>query len=166
MKRVAKLLGVEFLRETKKELLLEKACEIRKSLGDKCLMRAIHYFNENERVTKQKEALADGNLDAFLCGVKASGYSSFTMLQNVYTTKNVDEQGLSLALALSAEVLGDCERAAWRVHGGGFAGTIQSFVPQYKVEEYKNTLESVFGQGSVYVLNVRKYGAVCLDKLN
>lgn len=166
MKKVAKLLGVEFLRETKKELLLEKACEIRESLGDKCLMRAIHYFNENERVTKQKEALENGNLDAFLCGVKASGLSSFTMLQNVYTTKNVDEQGLSLALALSAEVLGDCENAAWRVHGGGFAGTIQSFVPQNKAEEYKNTLESVFGQGSVYILNVRKYGAVCLDKLN
>ena len=166
MKKVASLLGVEFLRESSKNALLEKACEIREKLGDKCLMRALHFFNENERVTAQKDALANGNLDAFLSGVKASGISSFTMLQNVYTTKNVDEQGLSLALALSAEVLGNCTNAAWRVHGGGFAGTIQGFVPCDKVEEYKNTLEKVFGQGNVYVLRVRKYGAVCLDKLN
>ena len=128
-------------------------------------MRAMHFFNENERVTMQKEALAKGDLDTFLCGVKASGISSFTMLQNVYTVKNVDEQGLSLALALASEVLGTCNKSAWRVHGGGFAGTIQSFVPTEKVEEYKNTLESVFGEGSVYVLKVRKYGAVCLDRL-
>jgi len=129
-------------------------------------MRAMHFYNENVRVTKQKEALAKGDLDAFLNGVKASGNSSFTMLQNVYTTKNVDEQGLSLALALSAEVLGDEERAAWRVHGGGFAGTIQAFVPKAKVALYKESLEKVFGEGNVYVLGVRKYGAVSLEVLN
>ena len=166
MKRVAGLLGVEFLRDSSKEELLSKAKEIRAELGDKCLMRALHFYNENERVTYQKAALSEGDLDTFLKGVKASGVSSFTMLQNVYTVKNVDEQGLSLALALAAEVLGDCKKAAWRVHGGGFAGTIQSFVPKSKVEEFKKTLESVFGEGSVYVLKVRKYGAVCLDKLN
>ena len=166
MKKVAHLLGVEFLRDSSKEELLSKAKEIRAKLGDKCLMRALHFFNENERVTLQKDALAKGDLDTFLCGVKSSGISSFTMLQNVYTVKNVDEQGLSLALALASEVLGSCNKSAWRVHGGGFAGTIQSFVPSEKVQEYKNTLESVFGDGSVYVLKVRKYGAVCLDALN
>jgi len=166
MKKVAKALGVEFLRDSSKEALLEKAVEIRQTLGDKCLMRAMHFYNENVRVTKQKEALAKGDLDAFLNGVKASGNSSFTMLQNVYTTKNVDEQGLSLALALSAEVLGDEERAAWRVHGGGFAGTIQAFVPKAKVALYKESLEKVFGEGNVYVLGVRKYGAVSLEVLN
>ena len=165
MKKVAKMLGVEFLRDSSKEELLKKAKEIRAELGDKCLMRAMHFYNENERVTMQKEALAKGDLDTFLCGVKASGISSFTMLQNVYTVKNVDEQGLSLALALATEVLGTCNKSAWRVHGGGFAGTIQSFVPSEKVEEYKNALENVFGEGSVYVLKVRKYGAVCLDRL-
>ena len=165
MKKVAKFLGVEFLRDSSKEKLLENAGKIRKELGDKCLMRSMHFFNENERVAKQKDALAKGDLDAFLAGVKNSGISSFTMLQNVYTTKNVDEQGLSLALALAAEVLGDCKNAAWRVHGGGFAGTIQSFVPSDKTEEYKKVLENVFGEGSVYILKVRKYGAVCLDKL-
>ena len=163
MKKVAKYLGVEFLRDSSKEFLLSKAKNIRSELGDKCLMRALHFFNENERVTMQKNALAADDLDTFLDGVKASGLSSFTMLQNVYTTKNVDEQGLSLALALASEVLSKSDRAAWRVHGGGFAGTIQSFVPTELVDEYRNTLENVFGQGSVYVLNVRKHGAVCLD---
>ncbi len=165
MKKVANYLGVEFLRNSSKEVLLKNAKEIREALGDKCLMRAMHFFNENERVTMQKNALAAGDLDTFLKGVTSSGLSSFTMLQNVYTTKNVDEQGLSLALALSAEVLDGCQNAAWRVHGGGFAGTIQSFVPSEKVEEYKNVLEGVFGKGNVYVLKVRAYGAVCLDKL-
>ena len=165
MKKVAKLLGVEFLRDSSKEALLSKAKEIREKLGDKCLLRAMHFFNENERVTMQKNALASGDLDTFLGGVKASGLSSFTMLQNVYTVKNVDEQGLSLALALSAEVLGSCKNSAWRVHGGGFAGTIQSFVPKNMVEEYKSTLENVFGENTVYILNVRKYGAVSLENL-
>ncbi len=166
MKKVAKLLGVDFLRDSSKEALLDKALEIRQTLGDKCLMRAMHFYNENIRVTNQKEALAMGDLDGFLNGVRASGLSSFTMLQNVYTTKNVDEQGLSLALALSAEVLGDDKKSAWRVHGGGFAGTIQAFVPKSKVAQYKESLEKVFGEGSVYVLGVRKYGAVSLDHLN
>ena len=165
MKKTASLLGVEFLRESSKKELLAKACEIREVLGDKCLMRAMHFFNENERVANQKKALAEGNLELFLEGVRKSGLSSFTMLQNVYTVKNVDEQGLSLALALSAEVLDEHKNAAYRVHGGGFAGTIQAFVPAELVGEYKKTLESVFGDGSVYVLKVRKYGAVCLDRL-
>lgn len=166
MKKVANFLGVNFLRESSKKELLKNAKQIRAELGDKCLMRALHFYNENERVDAQKEALASGDLDAFLSGVRASGLSSFTMLQNVYTTKNVDEQGLSLALALAGEVLGNEKSAAWRVHGGGFAGTIQSFVPNNLIEIYKNTLENVFGKGSVYVLKVRKYGAVCLETLN
>ncbi len=166
MKKTAALLGVDVLRRTTKKELLDKAVEIREKLGDKCLMRSLHFFNENERVSLQKDALAQGNLKGFLAGVRASGLSSFTMLQNVYTTKNVDEQGLSLALALSAEVLGSEENAAWRVHGGGFAGTIQAFVPKAKVSLYKSELEKVFGSGNVYVLGIRKYGAVSLDELN
>ncbi len=165
MKKVAALLGVDFLRDSSKQELLSRAKEIREKLGDKCLMRAMHFFNENERVSAQKKALGDGNLDSFLEGVRKSGISSFTMLQNVYTTKNVDEQGLSLALALSAEVLDGHKNAAYRVHGGGFAGTIQGFVPVELVPLYRKTLESVFGEGNVYVLKVRKHGAVCLETL-
>ncbi len=166
MKAVAKFLGVEFLRESDKAVLLSRAAEIRETLGDKCLMRALHFYNENIRVAAQKKALAEGNLAGFLNGVRKSGNSSATMLQNVYTVKNVNEQGLSVALALSAEVLDGVENSAYRVHGGGFAGTIQAFVPKNLVNTYKATLESVFGKGNVYVLNVRKYGAVCLDAIN
>lgn len=144
---------------------MEKALEIREKLGDRALMRAMHFYNENERVTEQKEALENGNLALFLEKVKESGNSSFTMLQNVYTVKNTDEQGLSLALAITSDVLSGEKKSAWRVHGGGFAGTIQSYVPKNKVSEYKERLEKIFGNGTVYVLSVRKHGAVCLDSL-
>ena len=165
MKAVAALFGKEVLRDVEKSDILDRAAEIREKLGDRCLLRALHFLNENERVLKQKQALKDGNLDAFLSGVRNSGLSSATMLQNVYTVKNVNEQGLSVALAISGEVLNGVKGAAYRVHGGGFAGTIQAFVPCGLVEAYKNTLESVFGEGSVYVLSVRPYGAVSLDAL-
>ena len=165
MKAAARFLGKEVLRETSKQELLEKATEIREKLGDMCLLRALHFFNENERVTKQKKALEDGDLDSFLSGVRNSGLSSATMLQNVYTVKNVKEQGLTVALALAGEVLNGVPHSAYRVHGGGFAGTIQAFVPSEKVAEFTETLEGVFGRGSVYVLSVRRYGAVMLDNL-
>lgn len=166
MKAVAKMFGKEVLRDVSKEELLARAAEIREKLGDKCLLRAMHFLNENTRVGLQKEALQKGNLAGFLDGVRKSGISSATMLQNVYTVKNVNEQGLSVALALSAEVLDGVDNAAYRVHGGGFAGTIQAFVPKNLVEKYRQTLEGVFGKGNVYVLNVRKYGAVSLDAIN
>jgi len=165
MKKVANLFGKDFLRNVEKSDVIARASEIREKLGDKCLLRALHFLNENERVTKQRNALSSGDLKGFLSGVRNSGLSSATMLQNVYTVKNVNEQGLSVALALSGEVLNGVEGAAYRVHGGGFAGTIQAFVPKALVDTYRQTLEGVFGEGSVYVLSVRKYGAVCVDAL-
>ena len=165
MKKVANLFGKEFLREVQKSDVIARALEIREKLGDKCLLRALHFLNENERVTKQRNALSSGDLKGFLSGVRNSGLSSATMLQNVYTVKNVNEQGLSVALALSGEVLNGVEGAAYRVHGGGFAGTIQAFVPKSLIDTYRAILEGVFGEGSVYVLSVRKYGAVCIDAL-
>ncbi len=165
MKKVANFFGKDFLREVDKKDVLARAADIREKLGDKCLLRALHFLNENERVKVQKNALLEDDLEGFLCGARNSGLSSATMLQNVYTVKNVNEQGLSVALALSGEVLGGVSKSAYRVHGGGFAGTIQAFVPKNLVENYKTTFESVFGEGSVYVLSVRKYGAVCIDAL-
>lgn len=165
MKAAAKFLGVEVLADTTKEKLLENASKVRETLGDMCLLRAIHFFNENERVTKQRNALEKGDLETFLQGVKESGNSSATILQNVYTVKNVKEQGLTVALALAADVLGNTPGSAYRVHGGGFAGTIQSFVPKTLVPKFIETLEGVFGSGNVYVLSVRKYGAVMLENL-
>ena len=166
MKAAAKFLGADVLADTTKEALLAKAAEIRAALGDMCFLRALHFFNENKRVAAQRDALEKGDLAAFLAGVRESGLSSATKLQNVYTVKNVKEQGLTVALALAGEVLDGVPNSAYRVHGGGFAGTIQAFVPKTLVNAFIDTEEAVFGKGSVYVLSVRPYGAVALDALD
>lgn len=165
MKKTAAFLGVPVLTETTKEKLLENASKIREKLGDRAFLRSLHFFNENIRVEKQQKALEAGDLDRFLSGVRGSGLSSSIYLQNVYTTKNVGEQGLTVALSLAGEVLDGVPHSAYRVHGGGFAGTIQAFVPKEKVPAFIACEEAVFGAGSVYVLAVRPYGAVALDAL-
>lgn len=158
MKRVAAELGVPVLRKTDRETLVKNIARIRETCGDRALMRAFHFFAENERVAAQVEALRAGDMDGFKAGVMASGNSSFKYLQNVYTTKNVSEQGLSLALCLTEQFLSGTG-AAWRVHGGGFAGTIQAFVPTGLTEDYRTFMDSVFGAGACHILSVRKNGA-------
>lgn len=158
MKQVAATFGKDVLRGLTVDDIFAKAAELRESVGDRAIMRAVHFINENERVTKQIECLEKGDLDGFFAGVKASGLSSFCYLQNVYTTKNVAEQGLSLALCLCEKLLGG-KRAAWRVHGGGFAGTVQAFVPHEDVASFKAAQEAVFGEGACHVLLVRPEGA-------
>jgi len=158
MESVAQALGAQVLRETSKDALLENLPSVRKQCGDRAVLRALHYFAENDRVDAQAAALARGDFEAFLALVKGSGRSSFMYNQNVYTGGMTREQPVSLGLALSETVLG--ERGAWRVHGGGFAGTIQAFVPQDLLEEYRNAMEAVFGQGCCYVLQVRPQGGV------
>ena len=161
MKAVAKELGAEVLRGFTFADLLPRIPALREKLGDRAILRAIHFIGENDRVEKQAEALKNGDLCGFLDGVTASGLSSWTKLQNVYTTKNVSEQGLSLALSVSEIALKDtAKKAACRVHGGGFAGTIQAFVPQENVAAYKQTLDSVFGEGACKALKIRPQGAV------
>ena len=159
MKTVAKLLGHEVLREVKYSDIIDNSAMLREKAGDRAILRSLHYINENERVSRQVEALEKGDLDGFFTDVIASGMSSFRFLQNVYTVKNVSEQGLSLALAVSEQVLLG-KKAAWRVHGGGFAGTIQAFVPAEESENYKNEIEKVFGKGNCIALRVRNDGAV------
>ena len=158
MKSVAAYFGKEVLREVDEAEVIANVADLREKLGDRAIMRALHFFEENKRVGMQKAALESGNLDAFFENVKASGRSSFCYLQNVYTNKNVSEQGLSLALCLAERILKD-KKAAWRVHGGGFAGTIQAFVPSGTVAEFKKTMDSCFGEGACIVLNVRPVGA-------
>ena len=158
MKNVAALFGKEVLRGISADEIFEKAPEIRKTAGDRAILRAIHFINENERVENQVKCLESGDIDGFLEGVKASGLSSFCYLQNVYTTKNVSEQGLSLALCLCEKLLKD-KKAAWRLHGGGFAGTVQAFVPNDFVEEFRKAQDAVFGKGACHVLWVRPEGA-------
>ena len=158
MKAIAAYFGKEVLRETDEETVIAAIPTLREKFGDRAIMRALHFFAENKRVAKQKAALESGDLDAFFENVKASGRSSFCYLQNVYTTKNLTEQGLSLALCLAERILGD-KKAAWRVHGGGFAGTIQAFVPTETVPEYKAAMDACFGEGACIVLGIRPVGA-------
>ena len=158
MKAIASYFGKEVLRETDEETVIAAIPTLREKYGDRAIMRALHFFAENKRVAKQKAALESGDLDAFFENVKASGRSSFCYLQNVYTTKNLTEQGLSLALCLAERILSG-KKAAWRVHGGGFAGTIQAFVPTETVPEYKAAMDACFGKGACIVLGIRPVGA-------
>ncbi len=157
MKAVAHALGVSVLRETTEEAVLANIVRLREEVGDRAIMRALHFFNENRRVAAQVEALRAGDIEAFKAGVVASGNSSFKYLQNVYTNKNIAEQGLSLALCLTEDFLAGTG-AVSRVHGGGFAGTIQAFVPIEKTAEYEAKMNAVFGENACKILSVRPSG--------
>ena len=159
MKAVAAHFGKKVLRELDEKDVIAAIPALREKLGDRAILRALHFFNENKRVACQKAALLKGDLDTFFAEVIASGRSSFCYLQNVYTSKNLSEQGLSLALCLAEGYLAD-KKAAWRVHGGGFAGTIQSFVPTEAVEGYRAIMDATFGEGKCIVLRIRPVGAV------
>ena len=159
MKSVAAALGASVLREVTRDRIVASIPMLREKCGDRAVLRAMHFTAENARVAEQVKALKSGDIEGFFSGVLASGNSSFRYLQNVYTTKNVQEQGLSLALCLT-ESCGFVP--AWRVHGGGFAGTIQAFVPVDRAEEYAAYMQSVFGEESVYILRIRPEGAIRL----
>ncbi len=163
MKSVAKALGKPLLRELSKNDLLANIESLRSSCGDRAILRAIHYFNENERVAKAAKALENRDIKEFFSCINNSGASSFKYLQNVYTTKNIEEQGLSLALAITEDYLATLDRpSAARVHGGGFAGTIQAFVPTDAAQEYRTLIESVFGKSACYILKIRLKGAIAV----
>jgi len=159
MKAIASFFGQKTLRPVSEAQLTANAVALRERFGDRALLRAYHFVRENERVAKTADVLRAGDIDAFFAAVLASGDSSYKYLQNVYTTKKVDEQGLSLALCLTEGFLSG-KKAAWRVHGGGFAGTIQAFVPAEITEEYAALMDSVFGVGACMTLAVRGAGAV------
>ena len=158
MKAVAKALGRDVLRGVSEEELTANIPALRESLGDRALMRALHFIRENKRVAKARDALVDGRLADFFDMVNKSGASSFKYLQNVYTTVNVREQGLSLALCLADEYLAG--EGASRVHGGGFAGTVQVFVKKERLGGLVELMNSVFGKGSCMCLSVRPVGAM------
>jgi len=159
MKSVAKYYGKTVLAEMDRFTLMSDIQNLRKAVGDRAILRAAHFFNENDRVEVQAKALKLNDLDKFLQYVLKSGQSSYMYLQNVYTTKNVQEQGLSLALCITDMTLSG-SGAAWRVHGGGFAGTIQTFVPNRYVKLYKESIDEAFGEGACHVLRIRPYGAI------
>ena len=161
MKSVAAFFGKNVLREITKEMLLENITAVRKKCSDRAVLRALHYFDDNERVLGEEKALSEGDFDAFLALINESGDSSFKYLQNIYASSAPGEQGLSLALYIAKSLLG--KRGACRVHGGGFAGTIQAFVPDDMLDDFRSGIERVFGEGSCYVLSIRPVGGVEVD---
>jgi galactokinase len=161
MKSVAQKLGAKVLREVTLEEVLEKIPEIRKKTGDRAILRSYHFFGDNQRVLDQVAALEQGDFSAFLKLVVESGYSSYMYNQNIFDVTHKDDQVVSLGLALSEMVLKG--KGAWRVHGGGFGGTIQAFVPQELIDKYVSTLEHVFGQGSCHKLFIRGKGSIKLE---
>ena len=161
MKAVAAAFGKPVLRGLSESDILSKAAELRLSVGDRAILRSIHFIRENVRVGEARRALLSSDVDSFLSLVLASGRSSFEYLQNVYTTKNVSEQGLSLALCVTDGLLSG-KGCAYRVHGGGFAGTIQVFVKNEYADEYCEKINAVLGEGAAMKLNIRPLGAVKL----
>lgn len=160
MKRISNAMGVNYLRETTYEAVLAQLPQLRKACGDRAVLRALHFFGDNERVAKEVAALKNNEFDTFLKLVTESGHSSFEYLQNIYSNTSVHFQGLSLALALAQHVLDG--QGAYRVHGGGFGGTTQNFVPESKLQEFTETLEGVFGKGSCHILIIRPCGGVAI----
>ncbi len=161
MKSVAKALGKEVMREVTHEEFIKAIPEIREKVGDRALLRAYHFLGDNERVAKQVTALESGNFNDFLEMVIESGYSSYMYNQNIYTSHDPKKQNVALGLALSEDILKG--KGAWRVHGGGFAGTIQAFVPNELLDKYVNTLENVFGKGNCHKLFIRPKGSIKVE---
>lgn len=158
MQAVAAKLGGSYLREVEEYRFRENIPVLREVLGDRAVLRALHFYADHARVAREVAAIRAGDMPAFLAAVTESGYSSYMYNQNIYASALPREQPVSLGLALSEELLRG--RGAWRVHGGGFAGTIQAFVPKDMLEKYREKMESVFGQNACYILSVRQHGGV------
>ena len=157
MRRIAAHFGKEYLREVDSTEFSREIAALRR-YGDRAVLRAMHFFDENERVLFQARALRENHVGDFLEMVIDSGRSSVSCLQNIYPVSSPDEQGLSLALAVSERLLRGV--GAWRVHGGGFAGTILCFMPEDYRDRYKDGVEAVFGEGCCSFLSIRHSGGV------
>ncbi len=158
MKAAAGCFGQEFLRDVTVLQLLQKAAEIRKTAGERALMRAFHFVTEDARVPEQVAALEEDRINDFFQLIIDSGRSSFMYLQNVYAPQT--DQSLSLALCMAEQILQG--KGAWRIHGGGFAGTTLNFVPTEDVKQFTETMNGVFGEKACTVLNIRPEGAAWL----
>ena len=163
MKAVAALFGKEVLRQVNPAEFYARLNEVRAAVGDRAVMRAMHFFADNQRVADQVSALKAGNFEEFLRLVSESGRSSWLYLQNVVPAGYTAHQELAVALALADHLLGG--RGACRVHGGGFAGTIQAFVPMDMLEDFRAGMEAVLGEGSCHVLSIRPEGGILLEEV-
>lgn len=158
MRAVAACFGKELLREVEPADFYEKVGELKGKVSDRAILRAIHFFGDNDRALREANLLRAGDFDAFKQEILTSGRSSSMYLQNAYSLQNPASQGVPLALCLTEQMLDGM--GAWRVHGGGFGGTIQVFVPCELTSAYRTMIESVFGEGACHVLSIRPVGAV------
>jgi len=161
MKDVARFFGGSVLRDVSRDRVLAELPALRGKVSDRAILRALHFYADDLRVEEEVQSLEGGQFKEFLRLVRESGLSSWTLLQNCYSSRNVREQGVPIALALSQTLLG--ENGAWRVHGGGFAGTILAFVPDGKLGEYLFGMCAVFGPDSCHALSIRATGSVMLN---
>jgi galactokinase len=163
MKRVAQGLGKNVCREIAFNELLNNIGMLRSHAGDRAILRALHFLGDNARVVEQVRSLENGDFAAFLRLVNESGNSSNKWLQNIYPNKSPSEQGLNLALAFTEDYLKKIGAGACRVHGGGFAGTIQVFLPNAALGEYVERMQSLFGEHAASVLKIRPQGTMKID---
>lgn len=165
MKKVAEYFGKEVLSQVTEEQVIDNIQQVRQFAGDRSVMRALHFFEENKRVEQMVAALKENRFEDFLNGITASGNSSWKWLQNCYTTSACHEQGISVALALTELFITEKQRGACRVHGGGFAGVIMAMLPNDIVDEYIAYIEKALGEGSAYKMSIRPYGAICVNDM-
>ena len=158
IKAVAARFGQEVLSRVDEKEFYARLPELRKTCGDRAVMRCIHFYQENARVPKQVAALEKGDFEGFLELIRESGRSSWMYLQNVIPAGYTEHQDMAIALALCEHYLQD--RGAFRVHGGGFAGTVQAFVPMDILDDFKNGIDGALGEGACHVLSVRRHGGV------
>ena len=153
MKQVARFFGKEVLREVDEKEFYKEIAELRKETGDRAVLRAIHFFNENKRVQLQVRALKSDHFDAFLRYVNESGMASWTLLQNVTPAGYIEKQDMAFTIAPCQQLLGG--EGAVRVHGGGFAGTALAFVPNNRFEQFKDKIDAAIGVNAVHKLIIQ-----------
>lgn len=158
LKQLCRFFGKEVLREISEEEFFAALPEIRHQVPDRSILRAIHFYQENKRVQRQAQALREGDYETFLRLVTESGRSSWMYLQNITPAGAIQHQDVAVALAMCDVLLQG--RGAYRVHGGGFAGTVQAFVPMDMLNAFKNGMESVLGVGKCHVLSIRPEGGI------
>ena len=158
MKQICNYFGKEVLRQVEKGDFFAALPQLRGRVPDRAVLRAIHFYHENDRVERQVQALRMGDVEEFLHLVRQSGRSSWMYLQNITPAGAVEQQAVAVALALCEELLDG--RGACRVHGGGFAGTVQAFVPLDMLEHFRTGVEAVLGEGKCHVLSLRSAGGV------
>ena len=164
MKKVAQFFGKEVLSQVTEEEVIGNLSEVRRFAGDRSVLRALHFFEENKRVEAEVSALKENRFGDFLANITASGNSSWKWLQNCFTNSNYQEQGITVTLALTELFIAEKQKGACRVHGGGFAGVIMAMLPNELVDEYIGYIEGCTGKGSAFRMGIRPYGAICVNE--